>query len=141
MKLITQIEDEINQIAKMIKNSNYLIVFTGAGVSTESGIADFRGKDGIWTRRDKGLAPKQGKHFDDVEPNKAHFAIKELQDLGIMKFLISQNVDNLHLKSGIKPDLIAELHGNYTLMKCLECDERYSRNEIQWDRELHGRGY
>ncbi len=141
MKQILQIKDEVNQIVELINDSNYLVVFTGAGISTESGLADFRGADGIWTRRDKGLPPKKGKHFDEVEPNKAHIAIKELQDMGIMKFLISQNVDNLHLESGIKPELISELHGNYTLMKCLECDERYSRTEIQWDRELHGRGF
>ncbi|MCE7743381.1 MAG: hypothetical protein GOP50_13100, partial [Candidatus Heimdallarchaeota archaeon] len=55
--------------------------------------------------------------------------------------LISQNVDNLHLKSGIKPELIAELHGNYKFMKCIACDARYSRDEIGWDRDLHGRGF
>jgi NAD-dependent deacetylase len=60
--------------------------------------------------------------------------------MGIMRFLISQNVDNLHLKSGIKSELLAELHGNYTLMKCLDCDSRFSRNEIGWNREVHGRG-
>ena len=60
--------------------------------------------------------------------------------MGIMKYLISQNVDNLHLKSGIKPELLAELHGNYTLMKCVDCDSRFSRTEIGWSRELHGRG-
>jgi len=64
-----------------------------------------------------------------------------LQELGYLKFLISQNVDNLHLKSGIKPELIAELHGNYKFMKCIVCDARYSRDEIGWDRELHGRGF
>ncbi len=116
------------------------MVFTGAGISTESGLSDFRGKDGIWTRRDKGLPPKKSKHFDEVEPNSAHLALVELQNMGIMKFLISQNVDNLHLKSGIKPEMLAELHGNYTLMKCLDCDSRFGRNEIGWNREVHGRG-
>ncbi|MFW9852178.1 MAG: NAD-dependent deacetylase [Candidatus Thorarchaeota archaeon] len=116
------------------------MVFTGAGISTESGLSDFRGKDGIWTRRDKGLPPKKSKHFDEVDPNSAHLALVELQNLGVMKFLISQNVDNLHLKSGIKPEILAELHGNYTIMKCLDCDSRFRRNELGWDRETHGRG-
>lgn len=137
----SQIEREVDKIAEMIKDSTYLVVFTGAGISTESGLSDFRGKDGIWTRKEKGLPPKHGKHFDDVKPNKAHYAIKELQDMGLMKFLISQNVDNLHLESGIDSALIAELHGNYTLMKCIECDARFSRVEVKWDRELHGRGF
>lgn len=141
MSKLSQIERDIDRIAEMIKISSYIVVFTGAGISTESGLSDFRGKDGIWTRKDKGLPPKHGKHFDEVNPNEAHYAIKELQDLGIMKFLISQNVDNLHLESGIDSSLIAELHGNYKLMKCIECDERFSRVEVKWDRELHGRGY
>jgi NAD-dependent SIR2 family protein deacetylase len=124
----------------MIEESSYLVVFTGAGISTESGLADFRGKNGLWTRRDKGLPPPKSKHFDEVVPNSAHIALVELQNQGKMKFLISQNVDNLHLKSGIKDELIAELHGNYTLVKCLECDSRYTREEVGWKREIHGRG-
>jgi len=85
VKQILQIEEEVNKIVEMIKKTNYLVVFTGAGISTESGLADFRGKDRIWTRRDKGLSPKKGKYFDEVEPNKAHIAIKDLQDMGIIK--------------------------------------------------------
>ena len=141
MSNISQIERDVEKIAEMIKDSTYLVVFTGAGISTESGLSDFRGKDGIWTRKEKGLPPKHGKHFDDVKPNKAHYAIKELQDMGLMKYLISQNVDNLHLESGIESSLIAELHGNYKLMKCIECDERFTSIELKWDRELHGRGF
>ena len=57
-----------------------------------------------------------------------------------MKFLISQNVDGLHAKSGIPFEILAELHGNYTIMKCLDCDSRFSRNEIGWNRDIHGRG-
>ncbi len=141
MSNISQIERDVEKIAEMIKDSTYLVVFTGAGISTESGLSDFRGKDGIWTRKEKGLPPKHGKHFDDVKPNKAHYAIKELQDMGLIKYLISQNVDNLHLESGIDSSLIAELHGNYKLMKCIECDARFTGVELKWDRELHGRGF
>jgi len=102
--------------------ANYLVVFTGAGISTESGLPDFRGPDGIWTRKDKGLPPKPMASWDSVQPNKGHLAIVELQKLGKMKFLISQNVDNLHLKSGIKPELLAELHGNITKLRCESCE-------------------
>ena len=141
MTLPFKIEEDAKLVASLINQSKYLVVFTGAGISTESGLSDFRGKNGIWTRRDKGLPPIRGKHFDEVKPNKAHLAIKQLQDMGILKFLISQNVDNLHLASGIDPKLIAELHGNYTLMKCLDCDSRFSRTKIGWNREIHGRGF
>ena len=141
MKKIPFTEKDVNDIVQMINESNYVVAFTGAGISTESGLADFRGKNGIWTRKEKGLPPKRGKHFDEVKPNAGHLALVALQDMGVLKFLISQNVDNLHLKSGIKPELIAELHGNYMFMKCIECDTRYKREEIGWDREIHGRGF
>ena len=129
------------KIADLIINSTHLVIFTGAGVSTESGLADYRGPDGVWTRRDKGLKPKPSPSVEQVKPNKAHIAIAELQNLGFLKFLISQNVDNLHLMSGINPEIIAELHGNYALMKCLECDLRISKEEVNWDDNVFGKGY
>jgi NAD-dependent SIR2 family protein deacetylase len=141
VKKISFTEKDVDDIVQIIKESKYLVAFTGAGISTESGLSDFRGKDGIWTRKEKGLPPKRGKHFDEVEPNEGHQALVALQEMGILKFLISQNVDNLHLKSGIKPELLAELHGNYVFMKCIECDTRLKREEIGWDRDIHGRGF
>ena len=140
MTKIVPEQDAVSLVAKMVKDSNYLVVFTGAGISTESGLADFRGKNGLWTRRDKGLPPPKSKHFDEVEPNPAHQALVKLQNQGLMKFLISQNVDNLHLLSGIKSDMIAELHGNYKYVKCVECDSRFTREEVGWIRDIHGRG-
>ena len=101
--------------------AKYLVVFTGAGISTESGLADFRGPDGMWTRREKGL-PVKPHDFSKAEPNTGHLAIYELQQLGKLSFLISQNVDNLHLKSGIRPELLAELHGNITKLRCNNCE-------------------
>ena len=93
-------KDQIELAAQWIANSKRLVVFTGAGISTESGLPDFRGPNGVWTRRDKGLPPpKSKKPWHMVDPNLAHLAIVELQELGILDFLISQNVDNLHLKS------------------------------------------
>lgn len=114
------LEERVKQLAQWIFESKYLVVFTGAGISTESGLPDFRGPDGIWTRRDKGL-PSKPRPFSSVEPNASHRAIVELQNVGKMRFLISQNVDNLHLMSGIKPDLLAELHGNTTKLRCQRC--------------------
>jgi NAD-dependent SIR2 family protein deacetylase len=108
--------------------SKYLVVYTGAGVSTESGLRDFRGPDGLWTRRDKGL-PTPRQDFTGASPNTGHLAIADLQNMGKLAFLISQNVDNLHLKSGIRPELLAELHGNLTKVRCVRCEFKMDRME------------
>jgi len=116
------LENRIQTLAQWLYESRYTVVLTGAGISTESGLPDFRGPDGLWTRRDKGRPPKpMSGPWDAVEPNKGHLAIVELQKLGRLRFLISQNVDNLHLKSGVEPDLLAELHGNITKLRCVRC--------------------
>ena len=141
MNIIQSRNREIEAVAKAISKSEYLVGFTGAGISTESGLPDFRGPNGVWTRRDKGLPPIPTKPLELIEPNAAHHAFVELQNLRLLKFLISQNIDNLHLKSGIKLELLAELHGNQTLMKCLVCDSRFSKAEIGWDNRLYGRGH
>ncbi|NHJ00797.1 MAG: hypothetical protein EAX86_01590 [Candidatus Heimdallarchaeota archaeon] len=133
---------EIQKIAKILNSSSYLVIFTGAGISTESGLPDYRGPEGVWTLREKGLKPKPLKQpMELIEPNTAHFAIVDLYKMGILKYLISQNVDNLHLKSGIPQELLAELHGNFELMKCMDCDERLQKGEIGWDDQEHGKGY
>jgi NAD-dependent SIR2 family protein deacetylase len=135
-------QQQIEQAAEWIANSKRLVIFTGAGISTESGLPDFRGPDGIWTRRDKGLPPpKSEKPWHLVNPNLAHRAVVELQELDLLDFLISQNVDNLHLKSGIKLEKIAELHGNTTLMVCLECGKKMTHQEAGWDQKIYGPGY
>jgi len=132
--MTSDLDERIATFVKWIYLSKYLVVFTGAGISTESGLRDFRGPDGLWTRRDKGLStPKQD--FTGAEPNTGHDAITELQNLGKMQFLISQNVDNLHLKSGINPEFLAELHGNMTKVRCEQCDFKMDR--IEGENECH----
>lgn len=124
-----ELEERIEAFAKLLYKSRYLVFFTGAGISTESGLPDFRGPDGMWTRQEKGLPPKPlNKPWDAFEPNSGHLAIVELQNLGKLKFLISQNVDNLHLKSGIRPELLAELHGNITKLRCGWCEKTVDRS-------------
>jgi NAD-dependent SIR2 family protein deacetylase len=116
--------DKIQALAQLLYEARYPVFFTGAGISTESGLPDFRGPDGVWTRRDKGLAPKPMKtSWDAVPPNSGHYALVDLQNMGKLKFLISQNVDNLHLKSGIRPGNLAELHGNMTKLRCTRCEK------------------
>ncbi len=124
------LDQRIQTLAQWMYESTYPVFFTGAGISTESGLPDFRGPDGVWTRRDKGLAPRSmNKPWDEVEPNSGHYVIVELQKLAKLKFLISQNVDNLHLKSGIRPTLLAELHGNMTKLRCTQCGMTVDRTE------------
>ena len=135
-------EERVALAVEWIKTSKRLVVFTGAGVSTESGIPDYRGPDGVWTRRDRGLPPPpMPKPPWECEPNRAHLAIVELQRMGKLDLLISQNVDNLHLKSGIAPGKLVELHGNSTLLRCLDCDRLIPKKEAGWDDRRHGRGY
>lgn len=123
------LDKRIGILAQWLYESSYPVVFTGAGISTESGLPDFRGPDGVWTRRDKGLAPKSiNKPWDSVDPNEGHLAIVELQKIGKLKFLISQNIDNLHLKSGIRPESLAELHGNLTKLRCTRCGKTIDRS-------------
>jgi NAD-dependent SIR2 family protein deacetylase len=125
---MTDLNQKVGTLAHWMLESKYLVVFTGAGISTESGLRDFRGPDGLWTRRDKGLATPQ-QDFTGAEPNVGHAAIVELQNLGKLVFLISQNVDNLHLKSGIKPEILAELHGNLAKVRCVSCEFKMDRVE------------
>ncbi len=136
------LEQRIEQGAQWIARAQRIVVFTGAGISTESGVPDYRGPDGVWTRRDKGLPPPEAKvSMDEALPNAGHMAVLELQNMGRLHYLISQNIDNLHLKSGIKMDAIAELHGNVALMKCLACDKRFTKDEVGWDENKWGKGY
>lgn len=121
----TDFDERINTLVRWLAQAQHLVVFTGAGISTESGLPDFRGPDGLWTRQAKKLPPPPPVDWSQVQPNSAHLAIVELQAMGKLKFLITQNVDNLHLKSGIKPELIAEFHGNITKLRCTFCESQF----------------
>jgi NAD-dependent deacetylase len=123
----SELDERIKTLAQWMFESKHLVVFTGAGISTESGLRDFRGPDGVWTRRDRGLSTPRT-DWSEAEPNAGHFAILELQKLGKLSFLISQNIDNLHLKSGIDPNLLAELHGNVTKLRCKHCGTQVDRS-------------
>jgi len=136
-----ELEKRIELAAKWISESQSLVVFTGAGISTDSGIPDYRGPDGVWTRRDKGLPPPKSLPWDQVKPNQGHYLIVDLLNLGKLDFVISQNVDGLHAKSGIPFDRLAELHGNMYFMNCLKCNQKMTFEEIGWDKKKWGPGY
>jgi len=146
---------DIARAAELITSSRYVIGLTGAGISVESGIRPFRGPDGIWT--EKGEPPMDGyqrfmadpkQHWENIvkgstgnsefvqairnaKPHPAHFALAELESIGIMKYLITQNIDNLHLAAGSTN--VAEIHGNVQKLRCIECNARYERDAIPLD--------
>ena len=125
-----------------VQQSNYVVWFTGAGISTESGLPDFRGPEGVWTRRDAGLPPPRARVVPDrVQPNRTHHALVALEKRGKVAFLISQNVDGLHLTSGFPVAKLAELHGNSNLMVCSRCHRKMTLQEARWDRRRWGPGY
>jgi mono-ADP-ribosyltransferase sirtuin 6 len=118
---------KLDTLAAWIKDATTVVWFTGAGISTDSGLPDFRGPDGVWTRRDQGLPPPVlTKRISDIRPNPGHLAIVEFEKIGKCSFLISQNVDNLHLRSGYPFDKLAELHGNKDRLRCRECQRTHA---------------
>lgn len=142
------LEARIIQAADMIVHASNVVVFTGAGVSTESGIPDFRSPGGIWTRFDpedftiqKFLSSPEtrkkqwqilldGGLFANAEPNRAHLAVALLEEIGKLNCIITQNVDNLHQKAGNSPEKVYELHGNMRWLKCMSCDARYPVGDV-----------
>jgi len=137
------------KVADLIINAKKLVVFTGAGISTESGIPDFRSPGGIWSRfdpedftyqkfvSDPEARRKQWQMLGEghlttgAKPNPAHYAIAELDRLGRLDCVITQNVDNLHQKAGVPDDKVFELHGNVLWAVCLSCGQRYPFEQIK----------
>lgn len=136
-----ELHEKIELAVKWISESKKLVVFTGAGISTHSGLPDYRGPDGVWTRREKNLPPPKSVPWNQVKPNAAHYAVVELLKLGKLDYVISQNVDGLHAKSGIPFEMLAELHGNRHFMKCINCNTKFSFTEVGWDKNVWGNGY
>lgn len=139
---------KIDRLRSLIDQSDYMVVFTGAGISTESGIPDFRSPGGIWTKykpidfRDFCASEEKRREswrikfateklIADARPNKGHMAIAKLHRMGKLKSVITQNIDGLHQVSGIPDDRVIELHGNSTYAICLQCDKRYELDHIR----------
>jgi len=105
-----------------IHDAKRIVVFTGAGISTSSGIPDFRGPNGIWTLQRAGLPlPKAKTSFALARPSLTHQALLHLVNTGKVTYLVSQNVDGLHLRSGVPREKLAELHGNCFMERCSKC--------------------
>ncbi|KAI3399722.1 hypothetical protein diail_5789 [Diaporthe ilicicola] len=123
------VDKKAKVLAGLIHKSKHLVVFTGAGVSTSAGIADFRGPEGAWTLMAQGREHDL-RSIDTLQaiPTPTHMALVELQNRGLLKYLISQNCDGLHRKSGILPGMISELHGNSNREYCKDCGKEYIRD-------------
>lgn len=142
-------EELIERAARDLVNSSYAIALTGAGISTESGIPDFRGPQGVWTKNPEAerrayegyqrfmedpksywetalTSPNLLGDMEKIMPNPGHYALVELEDLGILKCVLTQNVDGLHEKAGIKKAL--EYHGSVLKLRCVSCNERFGRD-------------
>eukprot|EP00250_Pteridium_aquilinum_P009121 c18454_g1_i2 orf=212-1627(+) len=120
---------KIEELARLIQESHHLVAFTGAGISTSCGIPDFRGPKGVWTLQHEGKPlPKADLPFHQARPGITHMALVALYRLGILKFIISQNIDGLHLKSGIPRSCLAELHGSSFREVCSSCEKEYVRD-------------
>jgi NAD-dependent deacetylase len=138
-------EQLYTKAAKIIDESKKIVVFTGAGMSTESSIPDFRGPEGLWTKFDPMKVasidafrsdPKAwwkwisslGSDVLDATPNKGHLALAELERLGKVDCVITQNIDGLHQKAGNK--CVLELHGSVATAKCTQCRASYPRDYV-----------
>ena len=142
-------EEAVQQLGRLIEQAQYIVCFTGAGISTESGIPDFRSPGtGLWNK----VKPIQFQDFvgspdaqkeswsrkfsgemkmENAEPNKGHLAVAELVRRGKCRAVITQNVDNLHQSSGVPDEQVIELHGNATYASCLSCATRYELAELE----------
>jgi NAD-dependent deacetylase len=145
---------KVDALRQMIAEADTIVAFTGAGISTESGIPDFRSPGGIWTRyqpiefgdfrasaeaRRETWRRKFATH-DTIEaatPNAGHRALARLVELGKMPAVITQNIDGLHQASGVPDAKVIELHGNTTYAACLDCRRRY---ELDWVRQVFAAG-
>ncbi len=140
--------NEVEQLRQMIGTARRIVAFTGAGISTESGIPDFRSPGGIWTRYkpiyfDDFMASDEMRRESwrrkfatdetmlNAEPNAGHRALAKLVEQGRMTAVITQNVDGLHQRSGVPDAKVIELHGNATYASCLDCGHRHELAPIR----------
>jgi NAD-dependent protein deacetylase/lipoamidase len=143
------LETAVDRLQGLVGDARVLLPFTGAGISTECGIPDFRSPGGLWSRNkpisfDEFRASRQMRneswrrrfameaHFSAARPGRGHRALAALYRAGKVPAVVTQNIDNLHQASGIPPECVVELHGNTTYAHCLDCAARY---ELSWIRE------
>ncbi len=143
------LETAIDKLQELVDDARVIAPFTGAGISTECGIPDFRSPGGLWTKNkpiqfDDFLASQDMRdeawrrrfamdaHFSAARPGRGHLALASLYRIGKAPAVITQNIDNLHQSSGISAEHVIELHGNNSYALCLGCGKRY---ELTWVRQ------
>ncbi|MCJ7683233.1 MAG: Sir2 family NAD-dependent protein deacetylase [Desulfobacteraceae bacterium] len=141
-------DEKIQLVAQKLVNAGRGVVFTGAGISTESGIPDFRSKGGIWDKYrpvyfDEFMSSKDARieywrqkaelypDLANARPNPAHMSVAGLYEIGLIEAVITQNIDGLHQESGIPEENVIELHGNTRRARCMSCGKAASLHEIQ----------
>jgi NAD-dependent deacetylase len=144
--IASSLRSGVEQLGEMIAESSSIVPFTGAGISTECGIPDFRSPGGIWTRNrpipfDEFIASQDARDeswrrrfameptFAAAKPGRGHRALASLYRAGKVPAIITQNIDNLHQASGFSADDVIELHGNTTYARCIGCGKSY---ELSW---------
>jgi NAD-dependent deacetylase len=149
-KIPAVVRSPLQRAAELLSRANDLVVLSGAGISTESGIPDFRSPGGIWTKYDpqeftyqnfvanRSHRERYWKMSLDIhpvlaraEPNAAHRAVAELERRGKVRAVITQNIDGLHQRAGSSPQRVIEIHGTALAVICLSCNDRLSREEVQ----------
>lgn len=148
--MTTSLPDDVDRAAELVGRARRLVVLTGAGISTESGIPDFRSPGGLWTRYDprkltfdrfcasadtRRLYWEMGNELypalRDAQPNTAHRVLAALERRGGLLRIVTQNVDGLHQKAGSSPAVMIEIHGTALEVGCLTCGARQDRGPVQ----------
>jgi len=140
-------ESLVKKTAMAIRRSKKVVALTGAGISVESGIPDFRGPSGLWEKFDPmeyatieaflanpqkvwTMLREMGELLENSKPNPAHFALAELEQMGLLSSIVTQNIDNLHQAAGSKR--VIEFHGNSKKLICMACKRLYDRQEVKF---------
>ena len=140
---------DLDHARRVVSEATRILVLTGAGISTDSGIPDFRGPQGVWTRdpeaerlssidsfvadpavRRRAWQVRLASPVDAAEPNAGHLALVELERRGVLELLVTQNIDGLHVQAGHSPALVVEIHGTTREAVCLHCAARWPMDEI-----------
>ena len=119
---------DMERLIDIVAKAQYLVIYTGAGISTAAKIPDYRGPEGVWTKMASGKSqPSAPMQFDMATPTSAHMIIAKLTSLGIVKHVVSTNVDGLHRRSGVPADKLSEVHGSNYVEYCSVCKREYRR--------------